>query len=125
MRYADVLLMFAEAMVEDNQLTAAATGALNKVRNRAGLENFVGSSQAELRDEIRKQRLLEFSLEGSRRNDMIRWGILESQMETIFGPGTPDEDETRYIYITQDDYIFPIPQKEMEVNNNLIQNDGY
>jgi starch-binding outer membrane protein, SusD/RagB family len=125
MRYADVLLMYAEAMVEDNQLTAAATGALNEVRNRAGLENFVGSTQAELRDEIRKQRLLEFSLEGSRRNDLIRWGILESQMETIFGPGTPDEDEARYIYITQDDYIFPIPQREMDVNTKLIQNDGY
>jgi hypothetical protein len=125
MRYADVLLMFAEAMVEGNQLTAAATSALNQVRNRAGLENFEGSTQAELREEIRKQRLLEFSLEGSRRDDLIRWGILDSQLETVFGPGTPDEDEERYIYITQDDYIFPIPQKEIDVNTKLEQNSGY
>ena len=79
LRYAEVLLMKAEAMNELGQ-TAAAIPFLNQVRNRAGLPNTTAVSQADLRVAIWKERRLELALEHDRWFDLVRTGQAQSAM---------------------------------------------
>lgn len=120
MRYADVLLMYAEAKTEANELDSDAFAALNAIRKRAGLDEKKGLTQAELRTEIRKQRAFEFVLEGSRLADLKRWGVLEEYLKVAY-----PTDDTRWGYITAYKYVWPIPQGEINLNENLNQNPGY
>jgi hypothetical protein len=120
MRYADVLLMYAEAKAESNEADAQAMEAVNLVRNRAGLESKSWASPTELMDEIRRQRALEFVLEEIRVFDLKRWGILKEQLSSAF----PDEPD-RWAHIDANRLIWPIPENEMLVNENLEQNEGY
>jgi hypothetical protein len=75
LRYADVLLMHAEAENEVNGATAEALASLNLVRKRAGLTDTTIADQDGLRMEIRNERARELCFEGVRRHDLIRWGI--------------------------------------------------
>lgn len=116
LRYADVLLMEAEALCELGR-TGEAYGPLNQVRNRAGLSDLDGLSQAELREAIRKERRIELAYEGSRWFDLIRYdngayaaNFFNSIGKTNFAP--------KFL-------LLPIPQKEIDANPNLIQNPGY
>jgi len=112
--------MYAEAKTENNEVDADAFAAVNEVRNRAGLDNVSGLSQVDLRAEIRKQRAFEFVLEGSRLVDLKRWGVVKEYLQIAY----PD-DETRWESFTDDNYIWPIPQGEITLNENLEQNPGY
>ncbi|BDD12239.1 membrane protein (plasmid) [Fulvitalea axinellae] len=109
MRYADVLLMNAEALNEQNQ-TGPALAALNQVRSRAGLGNFSGA-QAEIRTEIKKQRMLELLGEGHRFYDLVRWGNPKQALSVEGGhPGAVNFEEGKHNY-------FPIPAVEYDENN--------
>jgi len=86
MRYAEVLLIYAEAKIELNQIDATVVNAINDVRARAyGVPRaqvskypaVTGSDQAELRRQLRKERRVEFAWEGRRYFDLLRWGWLE------------------------------------------------
>lgn len=112
-RYADVLLMLAEALNE-NSKTAEALGYLNQVRTRAGLSGYSDLTQAEARDKIYLERRFELNLEGQRWFDLVRTGRALEVME----PYGMEPHMT----------VFPVPQKEIEVINDpsiFSQNPAY
>lgn len=76
LRYADILLIAAEAANEIGGTgnASTATTLLNQIRNRAGLANIVFVSQAQLRDAIKLERKHELAMEGERFFDLVRWG---------------------------------------------------
>lgn len=112
-RYADVLLMYAEALNENNKTDLALTF-LNQVRTRAGLTGYSGLTQSDARDKILDERRFELYLEGHRWFDLVRTERAYSTMQP-FGMKT---------YNT----VFPIPLAQLEVVNNVEifwQNEGY
>lgn len=116
LRYADVLLMEAEALCELNR-TGEAYGPLNQVRNRAGLDNLSGLSQSALRDAIRKERRIELAFEGSRWFDLIRYDNGQ-YAAAFFNSIGKTNFSSKFL-------LLPIPQKEIDANPNLTQNSGY
>lgn len=116
MRYSHVLLMLAEA---ENELgnTSVAANAVNEIRSRANLASVSSAvNQGELREDIRRQRALEFHLEGERWYDIVRWGIGNEVFTNNLQ--RPDYNPDRHDY-------FPIPQEEIDANPNLTQNAGW
>lgn len=77
MRYAEILLTYAEAKIELNQIDATVIDAINAVRRRSGQPNIILSNQAKLRQLVRRERAVEFATEGLRLFDIRRWGIVE------------------------------------------------
>lgn len=111
-RYADVLLMYAEALNELGD-TEGALVYLNMVHERAGLTELSGLTQDQIRDAILEERRLEFAAEGQRWFDLVRTGTLEELVPQA-KPGVVPQ---------QKHYLFPIPQRERDVNPNLPQNN--
>lgn len=112
-RYADVLLMLAEALNENGK-TEEALGFLNQVRERAGLSKYSGLTKDSTRENIYLERRLELSFEGHRWFDLVRTGRALSVMER-FGMKP---------YMT----VFPIPLSQIQLMNNpsiFPQNPGY
>jgi starch-binding outer membrane protein, SusD/RagB family len=119
LRLADVMLMKAEAILRG----AAATTVngelqtpvllLNKIRTRAGAETATDVTLESLLDE----RAREFSWEGWRRNDLIRFGKFEIEYPLPNDVLSMNKDITRRLY--------PIPANELKLNTNLKQNPGY
>jgi hypothetical protein len=125
-RYADVLLLLAEALNEDNK-PGDALPYLNKVRTRAGLAASAETDRDALRDVIAHERRVELAFENKRWFDLIRtdkaipvmnaFGVLQKQ---------------KYGYISSNAYsvttnrlVYAIPNYEMTYNTRLIQNLGY
>ena len=75
LRYADILLTYAEAKIELNQLDATVNTAINLVRTRAGQPAATTLTQAAFRQLVRRERAVELALEGLRWIDLKRWGI--------------------------------------------------
>jgi hypothetical protein len=123
-RYADVLLMQAEALTELNQLTAALP-LVNRVRQRpsVGLAPLTGTfTQNQLRQLIRMERAKELSGEGTRWFDILRWGLMDTQAG-IDELKTRDSDFTNFrLGISK---LLPIPQRDLDIDRNLKQNPGY
>ena len=126
LRYADVLLMYAEAVNEGGTPVPAMTAeqALNAVRTRAGIGPLSGLSTAAFRDSVWLERRREFVFEGQRWFDLSRWGILDSvirakttELENI-SPG-----ETTVHGAASN--LLPLPQAELDKNPNLTQNPGW
>lgn len=123
LRYADVLLMKAEALNElgrtaEAQLLATDDNAtLNKVRVRAGLLNVTGLSQDELRNKILHERRMELAFEGQRWFDLIRVKGGQYGIDFLHSIGKSNMS-SKYL-------LFPVPQKERDANPNLSQNTGY
>lgn len=112
-RYADVLLMLAEAMNENGKTTDALIP-LNRVRKRAGLPELSGLNQAQLRDAIALERRFELAFEGHRWFDLVRTG---KALQALAPVGMKD-------YMT----VFPVPLSQVQVMNNstlFSQNPGY
>ena len=124
-RYADVLLMYAEAVAQGGTATAGtALDRLNQVRRRAGLTD-ANVTGAALIDAIRLERRREFVFEGHRWFDLSRWNQLDAairaktaEARTIYGAS-----ETT-VHGVPSNY-FPIPQGERNVNPALTQNEGW
>ena len=133
MRYADVLLMYAEAKIEQNELDASVRDAINAVRTRAGMPAIAaGLSQAQLRDALRYERRAEFVLEGRRLFDIRRWRIAEQVMsgqkfgiDYVEGGVTKKYVADNRIFNPARDYLWPIPQRELGLAEGLVQNPGY
>ena len=172
MRYADVLLMYAEAKIELNEIDDSVLNAINQVRARAYGVGVAEASlypavtttdQAGLRQILRIERRMELALEGRRYMDIIRWKLAEKVLnipnygmldvndlrEKVVNPGlwffpeTPAVDEdgvadflTMYneglikliglrTFDATKQYLWPIPSKEILINKNLTQNNGY
>lgn len=93
MRYADVLLMYAEAKIELDQIDQSVLDAMNEVRARAYGVNrsqvdqypaFTLTNQAELRKQLRMERNMEFAMEGLRYMDLVRWKLMDKVMNKKF-----------------------------------------
>ena len=171
-RYADVLLMYAEAKIELNEIDQSVLDAINQVRARAyGVDISATDSypavtekdQNKLRKILRTERRMELAYEGLRYMDLIRWrlaskaltnksyGLLYPSSLLIekvtsqggwFWPSTPQIDEDgipdfsamesagQIAVLSQRlwndrQYLWPIPTKEILINENLKQNEGY
>lgn len=128
LRYADVLLMVAEAENEVTGATTLAHEALNLVRRRAGLTDTTIADQAGFRTEIRNERARELCFEGLRKNDLIRWGIFVQTMHDVSDEFRAKASAT-YQYatvnasnVTERHLLYPIPLTEMSLNRKMVQN---
>lgn len=117
LRYADVLLMKAEALNELGQ-TSEAENYLNKIRTRAGLNDVQkGLTQAKFREAVLKERRLELAFEGQRWFDLIRVNNGQYGLDFLHSIGKNNA--------SQKHLLFPVPQIEIDRNPNLTQNLGY
>jgi hypothetical protein len=142
-RYAEILLNYAEASIELNEL-ADGVNALNQIRRRAGMPEFsTNLDQATLRDEYRNERRIEMAFEEQRFFDTRRWMIAPQVLNTnarginIFLEGANRIDRSswhNYRYETYDVqqrawdnklYFMPIRLDELNRNDLLTQNPGY
>jgi hypothetical protein len=135
-RYADVLLMYAEAKIELNELDNSVYDAINQVRTRASVEMpaiTTGKSQTELREIVRRERTVELAFEGLHMFDMNRWQMGEAKTQPALGIRYKNESGEWVIvnrnlsrsFRADRDYLWPIPQEEVEVNSNIGQNPNY
>ena len=112
-RYADVLLMLAEALNENDKTDIALTY-LNQVRQRAGVDGYENLNKSEARDKIYFERRLELHMEGHRWFDLVRTG----QALTVMASKGMQPHHV----------VFPIPFSQVQLINNpdvLWQNPGY
>ncbi len=119
LRYADILLIKAEALNAMGQTTAA-EAPLYEVRHRAGLTDrstIEGLTQAEMREKIIHERRMELAFEGDRWFDLVRLDGGNYAKKFFNSIGKVNFSE-KYL-------LMPIPQKEREANENLTQNQGY
>lgn len=138
MRYAEILLTYAEAKIELNQLDQTVYDAINQVRNSrtdVKLPSLAaGLSQEQLREAVRRERLVELAFEGLRLFDIRRWKIAEKvqpgnvQGITWLKDGaltTVQVQAFNKVFNPNRDYLWPIPQKERDLNKELTQNPGW
>jgi len=126
-RYADVLLMYAEAQNEAVGPDASVYAAIDSVRNRAGVNMpavAAGKSQSEMRDIIRHERRIELAFEGTYYSDIRRWGIAKSLMDGRVIKNISGQQLDVW-HFTDALYLWPIPQTEIDLNPKLTQNKGY
>ena len=114
-RYADIVLMHAEAACEQSDLTEAKKK-LEMVRTRARkglsvLPEVTTNDQNELREKIRQERRIELALEFERYFDLVRWNIAKDKLSN---------------FVVGKHELFPLPQAEIDKSNGrLKQNTGY
>ncbi|MCW9706092.1 RagB/SusD family nutrient uptake outer membrane protein [Fodinibius salsisoli] len=136
MRYADILLMYAEAKAELGELDASVQTVLEEIRDRVDIPlpvDVTTMSQEEAIEFIRNERTIELAWEGLHLADIRRWATAEevlngstlginiasgSDMEPVPGQHVRSFEAPR-------DYLWPIPSGERDLNNNLEQNPGY
>lgn len=107
MRYADVLLMYAEAKIELNEIDASVLTAINRVRARAyGVDvanvaaypALTTTSQEQLRKELRNERRIEFAWENRRFDDLLRWRLAEKALtRPIYGVLDPNDLKSKVV----------------------------
>lgn len=125
LRYADVLLTYAEALNENGK-TAQARSYVNQVRTRAGISPLgEGLSKAEMSEALGNERQKEFLLEGDRWFDLRYRGIsyLKTKM-AAFMPGAYLE-QNRQLQLRDSFVLFPIPEDQIQIKPVLKQNTGY
>ncbi len=140
LRYADVLLMLAEAENQVNGPTALAYDAVDQVRRRGfGLNIATASTVADLpvgltkipfQEAVENERMLELCFEGNRHLDLIRWDKFVSTMNSIgneigVGGGAQAYGGLGGKNVTSRHLVFPIPAKEMAINKKLVQNKDW
>ncbi len=130
-RYADVLLMYAEACIESGDSATALT-LVNKVRQRAIDTQCYDGSTATISlyasvdiDVLRKERRLELAMEGHRWFDLNRWGITKEVMDA-YKAGESSEVQSHMSTFDESKHtLLPIPSTERALNSLLTQNPGY
>lgn len=123
LRYADVLLMYAEATNEAAGPNQGVYDAVNLIRARPGVDMPplpAGLGKDEMRERIRHERRVELGLEGLRWADIKRWKTAETYIPTLIDMGG-----TRRSFDKNKHYLMPIPQSEMDINPELEQNPNY
>lgn len=123
LRYADVLLMYAEAKNEATGPDASVYKAINDIRDRTGIKMPplpAGLTKDQMRVRIRQERRVELALEGLRWSDIKRWKTAE-----IYIPTLVDQGGVKRVFDKNKHYLMPFPQSEKDINKNLVQNPGY
>ena len=141
-RYAEVLLNYAEAQNEAVGPDQSVYDAINEIRNRGGLPNLeLGLGQTEMRNEIRRERRVELCFEEKRYLDNKRWRNAEVVMNQtrhnmVIRNEHPDNNSGAWIYSVEAEkkytpifnmkqYMTPIPYDVLDQNNGMYQNPGY
>ena len=132
-RYADILLMRAEALIEKNTDLQEAVAILNEIRSRARMpQNIIVAPQAVLRDQLRHERRIETAIEGLRYYDIVRWRICDKvKSGDVYGFAKMTESGKRENIFMEKRvwkehmYLWPIPQDARDLNENLTQNQGW
>jgi hypothetical protein len=119
-RYADVLLMYAECLNETGA-TAQAYQYVDAVRVRAGMRSLStampGLNRTQFLEQLKHERITELTGEGHRFNDLARWGDL--------GPNLAPRDPSFSNFVKGKHELLPIPQQDIDIDPNLRQNPGY
>lgn len=123
-RYADVLLMMAEALNNQGN-TGEAMDYVNMVRERAEVTPLSGLSQAEMTQAIIDERVLELTGEGHRFFDLVRWGLADDYMGSNSLHGSNPKSLSGGVFETGKDEYLWIPLSETTANDKLVQNPGY
>ncbi len=129
LRYADILLMSAECKIlgSSPDLAGAAT-LINRVRRRADpggailADRPASATKDQMFKFLMRERRVELALEGNRYNDLVRWhraGLINIKTDIDFGR-TPANNNWNVRNLLK-----PIPQRELDLNSNLIPNPGY
>lgn len=133
MRYAEVLLTYAEAKIELHEIDNSVYDAINKVRQRPDVNMpaiTTGKTEEELRGIVRHERLVELAFEGQRYFDIRRWKIAGDVMPgKVYGMTYTDTDgNLKTVEVpawtntwAARNYVWPTPQAEVDQNNNLGQ----
>lgn len=152
-RYAELLLIYAEAKIEANDIDASVYDAINRIRLRAHMPKLPNNlTQQQLRTALRYERKIELCNDGFRWYDLRRWKIANTVMNgyiylnrsaniwtkdvlvSIDENYSPIYNHTNAIksfntqevvYKTNKDEYWPVPQSEMDANPNLVQNPNY
>lgn len=139
-RYAEVLLTYAEAKIMMNDIDPLAKSCINQVRERAGLDmseadvtsaKYSSYTQDQWIDLIRNERRIEFAAEGQRYNDILRWGIAEKVLnKPALGHTRKVNGQLETIHIEErsfepNNYLWPFHESMLKLNPNLEQNPGY
>lgn len=130
MRYADVLLMYAEAMFEQGKMSEEVWNkTIRPIRERAGFTTDKAlkylPTGVDMRQIIRNERRTELAVEGLRYYDIIRWKAGSEYLNgDIKGAGFTGYSY-RYQFSENRDYLWPVPQSQIDLNSNLGQNTGY
>ncbi|MHA4809536.1 RagB/SusD family nutrient uptake outer membrane protein [Flavitalea flava] len=140
MRYPEVLLTRAEALIELNQNLGEAASLINQVRQRPGVNMppITATDQTTMRNQVRHERRVELAFEGLRWYDLKRWKTTENKMNgSVYGvrPGSVDPNTGALtftgsnitvgdlrVFKANRDYYFPIPQSDIDVSPILKQN---
>ncbi|MCH7409436.1 RagB/SusD family nutrient uptake outer membrane protein [Belliella sp. DSM 111904] len=119
-RYADVLLMYAEVLNATGR-TSQAYAHVDRVRARVGLPALStarpGLGQEAFLEQLKHERLLELSGEGHRWSDLARWGDLGRDL-------APRDPGFNNFVVGRHEFL-PIPQRDLDINRNLVQNPGW
>ncbi len=136
-RYAEVLLIYAEARIELNRIDNSVTEAINLLRSRSdvGMPPIPGGlSQEEMREKVRHERLVELALEGQRYFDLKRWRIGEHVCNTPILCISYVDDKGELVYgedavnpkrWNSREYYWAVPYNEILMNPHLTQNEGW
>lgn len=134
-RYADVLLMLAEAINEESGPSGAYTY-VNEIRDRAGLDDLSGLDKESFRTAVLKERRMELAFENHRWFDLKRTNTPESMATILNAYGEREKanptstrggfgfTSTEYLFEPHE-YLFPIPDQERLLNPEVTQNPGY
>ncbi|MEX0928049.1 MAG: RagB/SusD family nutrient uptake outer membrane protein [Balneolales bacterium] len=140
LRYAEVLLSYAEAKIMLNEIDDVTKGYINQIRERAGLDMteadvtlpyYDSYTQEDWIDLIRNERRIEFAGEGLRYDDIIRWGIAEDVLnQPALGHTREVDGDTETLHIedrsfSSHNYLWPFHQSSLKVEPALEQNPGY
>jgi starch-binding outer membrane protein, SusD/RagB family len=127
LRYSDVVLMYAEALIEigGGANLDLALVHINSVRKpHSGLPDLTYTTQNDLRQKLRAERRQELAYEGKRYYDLIRWNIFIPTMKAHMAKEY-SKPITDYDYINTDRLLLPLPYIDLVANPNLTQNPGY
>lgn len=124
-RFADVLLLYAECLNELGQ-TAQAYPYVDRVRQRANLASLEatkpGMSKAAFLEQLKHERVCELAGESTRWNDLVRWGYLDDAAK-VAEIAVHDPDFKNFV-VGKHKFL-PIPQSELDLNPNLVQNPNW
>jgi hypothetical protein len=126
LRYAEILLTYAEAQNEVSGPEASVYDALDAIRVRAGMpkvDRTAYASQAKLREFIRNERAIELILEGTRYYDIRRWKTAPDVMKNIYNVSNGLAQERVW---NDKLYLMPVPQGQIDLSYGILtQNKGY
>ena len=124
-RYADVLLLKAEALIANGKLADAAA-IINQIRHRAELPNLDASTASnadDLLDAYLNERRMELAFEAQRWYDLVRLDKVEEVMNAVYAKDSGRAAQRNLF--SQNSYLMPLPQPVLDTNDNLVQNPGY